>query len=127
MSEKILVIDDDKVMLTMLQMSLTKDGYEVLIAHDGQEGLKLIDQEKPDLVITDLLIPKVDGIGVCTKVKSTPALSHIKVIIISAIKNLAIQREAKSCGADAFLEKPIESHVLNAAILALLTPDRPPR
>ena len=124
MGEKILIIDDDRVMLSMFQMALAKEGYVVITARDGQEGLALYEREKPDLVITDLLIPKIDGIGVCTKIKET---SETKVILISGLKNPAIQREAKSCRADAFLEKPIDPRVLNAAILALLTPDRSPR
>jgi DNA-binding response OmpR family regulator len=124
MAEKILIIDDDRVTLSLFQMTLSKEGYVVVTARDGQEGLALYEREKPDLVITDLLIPKIDGIGVCTKIKET---GKTKVIIISGLKNPAIQREAKSCKADAFLEKPIDPHVLNAAILALLTPDRPPR
>ena len=122
MAIKILVIDDDKVTLNLFQAILVKEGYEVLTARDGADGLALFAREKPDLVITDLLIPKVDGIGVCTKVKAS---GTAKVIIITGLKNLALQREAHSCKADAFLEKPVDANVLRAAILSLITPDRP--
>jgi len=123
MAEKILVIDDDRVALKLIQTALISEGYVVLTARDGEEGLDLFAREKPDVVITDLLIPKVDGIGVCTKVKAS---GTAKVIIITGLKNPAILPEVRSCKADAFLEKPVDPHVLSAAILSLITPDRKP-
>jgi DNA-binding response OmpR family regulator len=122
MALKILVIDDDNVTLNIYQAILTKEGYEVLKARDGEAGLEMYAREKPDLVITDLIIPKIDGFGVCTKVKASgPA----KVIIVTGLKNMAFQHEAHACKADAFLEKPVDPNVLRAAILSLITPDRP--
>jgi CheY-like chemotaxis protein len=110
--KKVLVIDDDKTTLTMLTMILTKANYLVLSALDGEEGLALVESELPDVVISDILIPKIDGIDICEKIKKNPDLSHIKVILMTAIKNIMIQKEAKNCGADAFVEKPTDSRQL---------------
>jgi DNA-binding response OmpR family regulator len=123
MSKKILIIEDDKVTLTMLETILRKAQFQVFSAQNGEDGLSAAQREKPDLVITDLLIPKIDGIGVCDKIKKNISLQQTKVIIISAIQNMAIQREVKSCGADAFIEKPIVTPTLLTAIHKLLKPE----
>jgi len=110
--KKVLVIDDDKTTLTMLTMILTKANFLVLSALDGDEGMSMVETELPDLVISDILIPRIDGIDICEKIKTNPQLDHIKVILMTAIKNVMIQKEARSCGADAFVEKPTDSREL---------------
>lgn len=121
--KKIVVIDDDKTTLTMLTMILTKENYLVASALDGEEGLELVKSELPDLVLCDVLIPKIDGIDICEKIKKDPNLSHIKVILMTAIKNLVIQKEAKNCGTDGFIEKPTDSRHLLTMIKNILPAD----
>ena len=70
-------------------------------------------------VLTDLLIPRLDGIGVCAKIKADPGLGGVKLVIITAVKNYAIQNEARNCGADIVLEKPITREMLKAALTRL--------
>jgi DNA-binding response OmpR family regulator len=118
--KKIIVIDDDKTTITMLTMILTKENYLVMSALDGEEGLEMIKSELPDLVVSDVLIPKIDGIDICEKIKKDPYLSHIKVILMTAIKNVMIQKEARTCGADGFIEKPTDSRQLLTMIKNLL-------
>jgi len=122
MKSKILVIDDDRVTLTMLEMILSRHGYQVLSAKDGAEGLELAAKEKPDAVISDMLIPKIHGLELCTKIKQDPQLKDIKVILMTAVyKGTSFQFEAKDSGADHFIEKPIDTNELLDKLDKLLT------
>ncbi len=122
MKSKILVIDDDRVTLTMLEMILSRHGYQVLSAKDGAEGLELAAKVKPDAVISDMLIPKIHGLELCTKIKQDPQLKDIKVILMTAVyKGTSFQFEAKDSGADHFIEKPIDTNELLDKLDKLLT------
>lgn len=112
MNKKIVIIDDDKVTLTILTMTLLRQKFEVFSALDGEKGLNLVEKERPSIVISDMLLPRIDGISLCQKIKENPELRHIKVILMSAIRNLALQFEAKHSGADEFIEKPIDMNSL---------------
>ncbi|UCE41942.1 MAG: response regulator [Candidatus Aminicenantes bacterium] len=122
MKLKILIIDDDRVTLTMLEMILSRHGYHVLSARDGAEGLEIASKEKPDVVLSDMLIPKIHGLDLCTKIKQDPQLKDIKVILMTAVyKGAAFQFEAKESGADHFIEKPINTNELIEKLDKLLT------
>ena len=96
MKGKILIIDDDRVTLTMLEMILSRHGYQVLSAKDGAEGLEVASKEKPDVVISDMLIPKIHGLDICNKIKQNPQLKDTKIILMTAVyKGAAFQFEAK--------------------------------
>ena len=116
MPRKAVVIDDDNGTILVLTKILSSAGFEVVSAADGATGLEIISREKPDLVVTDLLIPRIDGLGVCAKIKADPGLSGVKLVIITAVKNYAFQSEARNCGADLVLEKPISYEMLKAAL-----------
>ncbi len=110
MKGRILLVDDDRVTLTMLEMILSRHGYTVLSARDGEEGLAILNKEKPDVLISDMLIPKIHGLELCKKVKQDPQLKNINVILMTAVyKGAAFHFEAKECGADHFVEKPIDT------------------
>lgn len=122
MKRKILIIDDDRVTLTMLEMILSRHGYQVLSAKDGAEGLELATKEKPGAVISDMLIPKIHGLELCTKIKQDPQLKDIKVILMTSVyKGASFQFEAKDSGADHFIEKPIDMNELLDKLDKLLT------
>lgn len=121
MAKKIVVIDDDKVTRKLLTEILSRNGYETFGAHDGQEGIALVKWEQPDLVLTDLLIPIIDGIGVCQQVKTDADLAGTRVIVMSALKNPVLVREAKAAGADDFIDKPIKTEFLLEVVGRLLS------
>ena len=122
MKSKILIIDDDRVTLTMLEMILSRHGYKVLSAKDGAEGFELASKEKPDVVLSDMLIPKIHGLELCTKIKEDPLLKDIKIILMTAVyKGAAFQFQAKESGADHFIEKPIDTNDLLDKLKELLT------
>ncbi len=108
MKGKILLIDDDKVTLTMLEMALSRNDYQVLWAENGAKGLEIATSQKPDAVICDMLLPKLHGLELCQKIKQDPQLGRIKVILMTAVyRGTAFKFEAKKSGADHFMEKPI--------------------
>lgn len=117
MKRKILLVDDDRVTLTMLEMILSRNKYHVFSAKDGSEGLELTIKERPDAVISDMLIPKLHGLDLCKKIKQDPDLNQTKVIMMTSVyKGVSFKFEAKKYGADHFIEKPIDTHELLAVL-----------
>ncbi len=122
MKGKILIIDDDRVTLTMLEMILSRHGYLTLSAMDGEKGFEIALKEKPDAMISDMLIPKIHGLELCAKIKQDPQLNKTKIILMTAVyKGAAFQLDAKDSGADYFIEKPINTNELLDKLEELLT------
>lgn len=117
MAAKILIIDDDEMLVEILSFLLKSHGYEVLRAFGGAEGLKKIEEEKPDLVLLDLMMPEIDGWQVCQDVRK---FSQVPIIVISALDHPAMIARALDAGADDYLVKPVPSGVLLARIARLL-------
>jgi CheY-like chemotaxis protein len=116
MHRKAVVIDDDKVAIAILTRILKNAEFEVISAADGVSGVECVFREKPDLVVTDLLLPRLDGFGVCAKIKADVALSGAKLVIMTALQNFAFQNEARNCGADLILQKPISREKLQEVL-----------
>jgi len=83
MAKKILIIEDEEIMIDLLQRKLTKEGYEISVARDGEEGLKVMREVRPDLVLLDIVMPKMGGFEVMEKMNKDPELKAIPVIVIS--------------------------------------------
>lgn len=123
MSKKIVVIDDEPNITKLIQVFLERKGYEIFLAHDGIGGYELVEEKKPDLVITDLLLPRLHGFEVCKKIKENAKLAHIPVILMTAIyKKTRYKLEGRGYGADDFIEKPFELPVLLSKIEKLTLP-----
>ncbi len=127
---KILVIDDSKVIRVRVKEMLPQGNFNVLEAKDGQEGLKFIVKERPNLIMLDFLLPKVTGWEVFQKIQSQPKLKKIPLVLMSGRKEEVAEKipEPFEKHYFAFLEKPFEKKELTAAIqLAFkLAKDRPP-
>jgi CheY-like chemotaxis protein len=122
MTRKILVVDDDSVNRTMLAGILKTWRFEVLTARDGEEALSLVEKEKPDVVLADVLLPKLDGLALCQTIKSRPDLNQIKVILMTAVyKTAGMRAEALAQKADAYVEKPVYEDTLIKTISAVLS------
>lgn len=119
MSKRILIVDDEEVMLKVVSFRMKSLGYEVLTAVNGKQGLEMIKQEKPDLVILDMRLPLMDGREVCQAVKSADALKHIPVILLTASSE-NIAQKAKECCADDYSLKPFDPADLSAKIKKLI-------
>ena len=107
---KLLIIDDEKPVLEMLELSLTSEGYEVLTAQSGQEGLEIFAQESPQIVITDIKMPGIDGIEVLKRINESG--SETEVIVITGHGDMDSAIQALQNGASDFITKPIRDEVL---------------
>jgi DNA-binding response OmpR family regulator len=120
MNKKIVVVDDDIVTVQTLERMLTKSEFQVFSAYDGEAGYYLVKKERPDVLITDMLIPKIHGLELCRKVKDSPELAKTRVLLISAVyKGQTFRAEVERCGADGFLEKPVSTSELLIRIFKL--------
>lgn len=118
---RILVADDDHLVLEMVTDLLTAHGFTVLTAADGEEALAVIKREHPDLVLLDIMMPKLCGYEVARACKSDPVLQSIPIIIITAKGEIFDQTSARKCGAEGYMLKPLNSSLLIAQIRSLLT------
>ena len=117
---KILLIDDESQLIEMVKMRLEANGYEVITAADGQEGLEMAKSENPDLIMCDVMMPKMDGYKVCGLLKNDARYSKIPIILFTARAQAEDTEMGKEVGADAYITKPFEPPVLLAKIDELL-------
>ncbi|MFA6358161.1 MAG: response regulator [Candidatus Omnitrophota bacterium] len=120
MAKKILIVDDEPHIVTMLENRIKHAGYEVITAIDGQEGLSKAQKEKPDLIILDLMLPKLDGYKVCRMLKFDGKYKHIPIIMLSARAQEEDKKIGEQVGADGYITKPFEPQVLLGKIKELL-------
>lgn len=119
--QKILVVDDEPANIFIYKGILEKEGYEVTAVSNGEDALNMVSKDPPDLVLTDLLMPRVHGFDLLTALKDNEAHRHIPVIISTAVYRGPINRvEARKMGADTFLEKPVDPDLLLEEIRKLL-------
>ncbi|WP_455960923.1 hybrid sensor histidine kinase/response regulator transcription factor [Bacteroides bouchesdurhonensis] len=118
-SATILVIEDNKELLWMLK-DILSDEYKVLMASNGEEGLNLLKQQTPELIITDIMMPKVDGITLTKLLKGNKHTLHIPLVILSAKNTTDEKIEGIECGADAYIPKPFNSQYLKTVVRHLI-------
>jgi DNA-binding response OmpR family regulator len=116
--KNILIIDDDPDVITVLQVLLKKNGYEVITAHNEEEAYYQLELHKPHLVIMDVLLSGADGRVICKKLKSGDNSKHIPIIMFSA--HPGAQKNMLDCGADDFIPKPFQGNLLLERIENLL-------
>jgi DNA-binding NarL/FixJ family response regulator len=122
--KKILVVDDDKTLQTILRLYLEKRGYEVKLASSGIEALTVFEQDPPDLVVSDIMMPEMNGLEFCRRLRSTRLGQLVPFIFLSAKGELEDRIEGHSTGADDYLTKPFEARELVAKIEAQLERSR---
>ena len=121
MTRRILAVDDEPRVLTMLRRRLETAGYQVSTAIEGREALQKVRDEKPDLIVLDLILPGISGYEVCARLKSDEQYRRIPVLVLSARSQEQDAAEGRRVGADAYMTKPYDSDVLLARINELLT------
>ena len=114
--QKILLADDNEIILKILHNILESENYLTLTAKNGVEALKLAVQEKPDLIITDLLMPEMDGISLIKKLKSQLATRYMPIIMLTAKDDLESEVKGIDAGADDYLSKPVNARKLLARV-----------
>jgi len=120
MKEKILIVEDDPRNMRLLEMTLRARGYTLLEATDGREALDIVVRERPDLVITDIQLPKMNGLAVTKKFRKTPGFEDTPIIAITAYAMKGDRERAIEAGCNAYLSKPINTRELPEVIAAML-------
>ncbi len=130
LKKKILLVDDEPDLVQMVSIRLKTAGYDVVSAYDGQQALDSVKQNKPDLIILDLMLPKMDGYKVCRLLKFDERYKKIPVLIFTARAQVEDVHLATECGANGYLTKPFEAQVLLKKLeelLAAVQPDGQPQ
>lgn len=118
--KKILVVDDEIDVQNILSFRLEINGYSVIVASDGEEGLEKIKKESPDLVLLDLMLPKINGFEVCRMVKFDDKHKALPIVILSALDKEDDRKKALESGADSYFLKPFDFEGLLNKIRELL-------
>ncbi|MEA2516553.1 MAG: hypothetical protein QOG16_391 [Actinomycetota bacterium] len=118
--KRILIADDDPVILRLIQVNLELEGYEVLTANNGQEAVDMATAEHPDLVILDIMMPRLDGYQACEMLKAADATKEIPVIFLSAKAQQGDIEKGQSFGVAAYLTKPFDPSELIEVVEAQL-------
>lgn len=119
-NKKILLVDDEKDLVETVSFRLKASGYDVVTAYDGQEALTKTRLEKPDLIILDLMLPKMDGYKVCRMLKFDERYKSIPIIMFTARVQESDKKMGEEVGADAYITKPFEPENLLGKIKELL-------
>lgn len=117
MREKILIVDDEKKMVRLIRACLEQEGYSTTVAYDGEEALEAFAAEQPELVVLDVMMPKLDGLGFCRRVRES---SDVPILILSARAGEDDRLVGLDLGADDYVTKPFGVHELVARIRAIL-------
>ena len=113
---KILIVDDLKENLVLLEKFLAPAGFDVVKASNGEEALRCVAEHAPDLILLDLVMPKMDGFQVCEALKQNPNTHRIPIVIVSGLTDRATNVKALQAGADDFIAKPFDSFILKARV-----------
>src|ERR1700691_5021016 len=116
---RILIIEDERGLTDGLSYNLTREGYEPIVAHDGQEGLRKAQMHLPDIIILDIMLPGIDGLEVCRQLRAGKHTAKIPILMLTAKSEETDQIVGCTVGADVYVTKPFSVKVLLQQIRAL--------
>jgi two-component system chemotaxis response regulator CheY len=108
MTQTVLTVDDSKTMRRMLKMTLEEGGYRVIQAEDGLDGLKVLETELPDVIVTDINMPNMDGFGFIDAVRAQGRFAGIPILVLTTESDRALKDRARAAGATGWITKPFE-------------------
>ena len=120
-TRSILVVDDERGFCDVVTVILESQGYEVLKAHHANDAFGLLDENTPDLILTDMMMPEIDGVSLIKRLQETPAWADIPVVVVSAYSEPEIQENAFEAGAAGFMSKPFSASELRSTVGAYFT------
>jgi DNA-binding response OmpR family regulator len=118
--KKILVVDDEKALVSLVALHMRTAGHDVLIAHDGWAAIDMCKRDKPDLIILDLMLPKLNGWEVCRRLRGDDATKDVMVVMLSARSDDVDKLRGFSAGADDYVTKPFSPRELVARVNRIL-------
>ena len=124
MSQSILIVDDEAYIVTSLEYVMKNAGFEVGVAYDGEEALVKVAEMVPDLVILDVMMPKLDGFQVCEKIRANPLWNSVRIIMLTAKGRDSERTKGLNLGADDYLTKPFSTRDILKHAQELLSKDR---
>lgn len=119
-NRKILIVDDEADVLEVVEMLLISENYEVYKARDGKEALDILKNITPDLVILDIMMPEIDGVEVCRRMRKIEKMQEIPIVMFSAKLSAVDKKESFDAGADGFITKPFNARGFIAGIKTYL-------
>lgn len=119
-SSRVLIADDIQQNRELLEAYLADEGYEILMATDGQQTMQMVDQQQPDLILLDIMMPRMSGYEVCSQIKGDPARRGILVLMVTALNEAGDIEKAVNAGCDDFLTKPVNRLELRTRVRSLL-------
>lgn len=120
MSKRILIVDDEPNIVISLEFLMMREGHEVHVARDGEAGLVAVRDHRPDLVVLDVMMPKLDGFAVLESIRADPDLAHTRVLMLTAKGREAEREKGLTLGADAYMPKPFSTRELVDKVKELL-------
>lgn len=117
---KVLVVDDEVYILHILDFSLGAEGFDVITAADGEQALSRARSERPDLIVMDIMMPRLDGYETCRRLKSDPATKNIPVLLLTARGREEDRKRGMEAGADDYMTKPFSPNKLIARVTEML-------
>jgi DNA-binding response OmpR family regulator len=120
MSSRILIVDDEPNIILSLEFLMKREGFEVLVAGDGERALQAMAEQRPDLVILDVMMPKLNGFEVCQRIRAQPDWRGVPVLMLTAKGHETEMKKGLALGADAYVTKPFSTRALVAEIRRLL-------
>ncbi|BCU05772.1 response regulator transcription factor [Allochromatium tepidum] len=120
MSKRILIVDDEPNIVISLEFLMMREGHEVRVARDGEAGLAAVREHRPDLVVLDVMMPKLDGFSVLASIRADPDLAHTRVLMLTAKGREAEREKGLALGADAYMPKPFSTRELVDRVKELL-------
>lgn len=120
MAQKVLIVDDETNIVISLEFLIAQAGYELRVAHNGQEALDQVAAFEPDLILLDVMMPHINGFEVCRRVRENPAWQHTKIIMLTAKGREVEVTKGLALGADAYVTKPFSTKELLAQIRDIL-------
>jgi DNA-binding response OmpR family regulator len=120
MAKKVLIVDDEVNIVISIEFLLKQAGYQVRLAHNGEEAMEHVADFQPDLILLDVMMPKINGFEVCRRVRENPAWRDIKIVMLTAKGREVEVTKGLSLGADAYIVKPFSTKELMAEVKHIL-------
>ena len=120
MTSKILIADDEPNIVISLEFLMKREGHQVLVARDGEQALAMIRAERPDLVLLDVMMPRLSGFEVCQAVRADPQLAGTKILMLTAKGRDTDVAQGRGVGADDYMTKPFSTKELAARVRTML-------